>query len=144
MGPKMFFVLVTGPMGMWLGVVTEDDYNNWRLRGQALFLSEIRGLNLQPVSGSSNRIAVNIGPPYPGDTKQLEMALFPHSVEIIGEVKEEKGVKICTGSPTLYNRYTEALGKWKAALANIHTATSADLKNLDKMKNVTKFPGKPK
>jgi len=105
-------------------------------------LKDVRGLNMQPIQGSPGRISVNIGPPYPGDTKQLEITLFPHSVEIIGEVHEEKGIKTCTGTPTLYTRYREALEKWRAALANIHTATPADMEKLAKMKNVTKFPGK--
>jgi hypothetical protein len=144
MSPKMFFVLVTGPMGVWLGIVSEEEYNDWRWHQHALELHDARGLSMQPVAGAPNRIAINIGPPYPGDTKQLEIALFPHSVEIIGEILEEKGVKTCSGGPTLYTRYTEALDKWRAALANIHTATPADLANLTKMKNVTKFPGKPK
>jgi hypothetical protein len=142
MSPITFFVLVTGPMGMWLGIVFEDDYNNWKTRGHALDIHDVRGLNMQPAG--TNRVAVNIGPPYPGDTKQLDITLFPYSVEIIGEIEIHNNVKRCTGGPTLYNRYTEALDKWRAALANIHTATPADMAKLANMKNVTKFPGKEK
>jgi hypothetical protein len=129
-------------MGMWLGLISKDEYNNWKERGHALDMHDVRGLNMQPIPGNPGKISVNIGPPYPGDTKQLEITIFPHSVEVIGEIEEEAGVKICTGKPTLFNRYLEAISKWRAALSNIHTATPADLANLDKMKNVTKFPGK--
>jgi len=142
MSPTMYFVMVTGPMGMWLGIVSEDEYNNWKERGHALDMHDVRGLNMQPIPGSPGKISVNIGPPYPGDTKQLEITLFPHSVERIGEIETVDGVKTCTGKPTLFTRYAEALDKWRAALSNIHVASPADLANLDSMKNVTKMPRK--
>jgi len=142
MSPTVYFVFITCQFGIWLGWVEESEYNIWKTEKCALTLHDVRGYIFQPVPGSNDRMAVTIGPPYPGDTKQLEIALFPHSVEIIGEIRTEKGVKICTGSPTLYTRYTEALDKWRAALSNIHTPTPSDIANLSKMKNVTKFPGR--
>lgn len=129
--------MVTGPMGMWLGMVSRDEYNDWKERGHALALHDARGYLLQPVQGSPGRVSVNIGPPYPGDTKQLEITIFPTSVEIIGEVDEHSGVKSCSGKPTLFSRYLEALDKWRAALSTIHTATPADLANLG---NISKLP----
>jgi len=140
MSPTTYFVLVTGPLGMWLGIITQPDYDNWKEHGHALTMYDVRGLSMQPVQGNPGRIAVNIGPPYPGDTKQLDITLFPYSVEVIGEIEETAGVKSCAGKPTLYHRYLEALDKWRAALSNIHSATPADLANLTK--NVTLFPGK--
>ena len=142
MSPTMYLVIVTGPMGMWLGIVSRADYDNWKERGHALGMHDVRGLNMQQIPGSPGKISVNIGPPYPGDTKQLEITIFPHSVELIGEIEEHEGVKTCAGKPTLYTRYVEALDKWRAAMSNIQMATPADLANLSGMHNVTKMPRK--
>ena len=135
----MYFVLVVGPAGMWLGIISKDGYTNWKVHGHALEIDDVRGLLMQAIPNNPGRLTVNITSPYPGDTKQLTITTFPHSVEIIGEIEDNNGVKTCQGKPTLFNRYVEAVTKWKAALANIHMATPADLANIT---NITPFSGK--
>jgi hypothetical protein len=142
MVPKIYFAFVGTPFGFLLGVVTQIAYDNWKEKQQALEMYDARGYMLQPVPGSPNRMSITIGPVYPGDTKQLTLALYPYSVEIIGEIQIDGVTKSCSENNALYQRYREALDKWNAALSNIHTATPADIAQLSKMQNITTLPRK--
>ena len=133
---QLFVLLITGGgNNIWIGTTTRKAYNLWLYDRAALVIQYPRGFILQG-DPNSKRIMVNIGPPYIGDTTQLEVALFPMSVEIIGTVTEdtEHNSKSCSGNNSLFQNYLDAVIKWRAALANIVTASPGDLSN------ITQFP----
>ena len=134
MAETIFFVYVISDAGHWLGKVKEAAYNDWK-SGKALLVNDGRGLhfNSDPRAGT---VSVTIGPLYIGDTKQVKVAVFPTSVEIIGEVEDDG--RSCTENNGLYVQYIEAIDKWKAALAGITLSNAADLSKID---NITNFPG---
>jgi hypothetical protein len=70
---------------------------------------------------------INIGPPYFGNTLQLNLDVVPTSVEVVGEVIEESGTYRCTENGALFSRYQEAIEQWKTALGKITIAPAGSL-----------------
>jgi hypothetical protein len=124
---KDLFVIITTGMGMWIGRATQDAYDSWTL-GNALQLRDARGLIIRPED--AQRVSMNIGPIYPGDTPQTKVDVFPTSVEVLGEIKEENGTEYCSDKNQLFNTYLEAVLKWKSMLSNLTIAGPEDLKNI--------------
>ena len=136
--PENLFVMAITHMGMWLATVNVEDYDRWFTGNTALRLHDVRGFNLTPEHGGA--ISVNIGQPYLGDTKQLEIDVHPIAVEILGDIEvieSADGTKSteCTGNKMLYNKSCETVMKWRAALSNITIAQPSDLTNM------VPFPG---
>jgi hypothetical protein len=127
-GPKIFLLVVPDSMpNVWLGVATTAEYATWRDGETALVMHDVRAIFVQPV-GDGRRVAMSIGSPYFGDTQQETLALFPTSVEVLGEViADETNNESCIKNQRLFQSYTDAVAKYRAALSGITLATPGDI-----------------
>lgn len=121
------FVYMMAEGATFLGKIREGDFNEWKNNGSAIKVTDVRGLQLRP---EGNRVAVHIGPAYVGDTRQETVYIRPSTVEIVGELKNEDGIVQCLGqsrSSQMFQHYSDAVTKWRAAMSNITLARPSDM-----------------
>lgn len=119
------FVIVTTPMGMWLGVTQKTNYDSW-FGGTALVLENPK--NLIATQSGPGRVELRLAPLYLGGTIQKSVAIFPTTVELLGQItKNSAGNEICSEHTSLFSMYSQAVQEWKAAQSGLYLAKAGDI-----------------
>ena len=137
------FVLLTSPMGLVLGTITQSSFNLWKDGKAKLEVDFPKSLKLIPgqQQGDVQSIQMVITELYPVDTAQESVVLSPDAVEVIGELETDvDGSKICKNKYKLYLSYEDSVNRWKASNSNLVLPNSQDVANINQQNNVTKFP----
>ena len=138
MSDQKLFVLAITPMGPWLGTTTEENYTAWKSSNGALHLSDPRGLQIIPMYQQQTKFGVQIGNPYVADTHQKNLDVCPVAVELLGRITSDnaEGQDEVDDHKALFNNYTDAVTKWRAAMSNLTIADPSDISNLGNLRTV--------
>ena len=126
-GQKLFVIVLPSSMPeLWLAITKEDAYEFWFTGQGALKLWDVRALIMHPIS--EQQVELRWGPPYLGNTTQEQVALFPTSVEVIGQIgTDPSGIETCTDSQAMFAAYSREVLRCRAARINLVIAGPGDM-----------------